>query len=218
MAKAKKAPKGEIEIRPVFRKEIAEPMTEAEANAVYQDAHRKRSRADELEEELAQHTGKRKAEIKELRGDADRLDAQAYDNKKLVWREVREVLRGSQVFVVRIDNDAVVDQRAATPSELQQDFPGLDRGAALPTPSAAGGSSDDDQEGDDRKSGDDDPEPTVVTPPGGAPRLLDDELEADPGVGSDGPRSAVEGRTRAPRKRGPGKAPAATSKSKARSK
>lgn len=182
----------EIEIRPVYKKEIAEPLTVDQANGVYDDAHQKRARADELEDELAQSTATRKAEIKELRGEADRLDASAHAKKRMVWRDVREVLRGSQVFVVRIDTEEVVDQRAALPSELQQDFPGLDRGAALPAPGADGGSSDDDQ-------GDGGPEPTIQTPPGGAPRLDDDEHD---NVGTGGPRSAAEARTRAPRKRG----------------
>lgn len=211
MAKAKAKKSDDIEIRPIFRKELDEPMTEGEANATFRDAHAKRSRADELEEELAQHTAKRKAEIKELRGEADRLDAQANSGKKKVWREVREVLRGSQVYVVRIDSDAVVDQRAATPAELQQDFPGLDRGAALPAPSSAeGGASSDeggDGDGDDGQGdGDEGGEPAIMTPPGGAPRLDDDSLEADP-IGTGGPRSAAEERTRAPRKAaGKGKA------------
>ena len=67
-----------------------------------------------------------------------------------------------------------------------------------------------DQDGDgaEQRPGDDDPEPAIMTPPGGAPRV-DDELEADPNVGTGGPRSAAEERTRAPRKRGAGKAPAA---------
>lgn len=188
--------KDDDETRPIFKKEVPEDLTVEESNALYDEAHGKRASADRLEEELAQHTAKRKAEIKELRGEADRLDAQAHDKKRMVWRDVREQLRGSQVFVVRVDNGEIVDQRAATPAELQQDFPGLDHGKGLPTPSAAGGSSDD----DDKRPGDGDPNPVIHTPPGAVrDRGDDEELEPDHSPPANGPRSAAERRTRAPK-------------------
>ena len=42
-----------------------------------------------------------------------------------------EELQGSQMFVRRADTHEVIDQRAATADERQQDFPGLDKGGDI---------------------------------------------------------------------------------------
>ena len=189
----RKSDKIEERPRSTYKREVPEKLTTEAAIALADAATRKRARADELEDELKEHTTRVKAEVKELRGAADRDHAASEKRVRMVVAEVYEEVRGSQVYVLSVGSGEVVDQRAATLAERQQDFPGLDTGGPLPTPSSGGDGADDQADG----GGD----PVIVTPPGGAPRHEDDELETD-AIATNGPRSAAEERTRAPRKRG----------------
>ena len=122
------------ELRPTFKREVPEVLDNDAAIALADQATRKAARANELEDELKEHTTKMKATIKELRGEAERDHAASEKRTRMVVAECREELRGSQMFVLRVDTGEVVDQRAATLAERQQDFPGLDHGGSLPRP------------------------------------------------------------------------------------
>jgi hypothetical protein len=138
MAKSNKT----IETRKLFKRDVAVELSEDQALQLHDHAQITDARADELEERLKEDVKERKLRIATLRAEAERDRAAAKEREQLVSMDCYEELVGSQMIVRRADTNAIVDQRAATPEEQQQTFPGLDDGGDLPLPpdySAGGG-------------------------------------------------------------------------------
>mgnify|MGYP000861665902 FL=1 len=123
--------KTKTETRKLFKRDVPVSLSEDDALALHDKAEADEQRADELEAELKTETKTRKARIDELRAGVDRDRAAAAKREQLVNMDCYEELQGSQMFVRRADTHEVIDQRAATADERQQDFPGLDKGGDI---------------------------------------------------------------------------------------
>lgn len=117
-----------------FAHEVDYDLNDEEVLEYYDKAQGRDEHADEVEVEIRDDVKDRKAEVKKLRQEAKKLREAAKERKERRSVTVYTELRGSQVVYIRVDTAEVVDQRGATPEDLQQTFPGL----------ATGGNGDDD--------------------------------------------------------------------------
>lgn len=122
-----------LDAQRTFPRDLPHPLTDAEVRERFHKAQELEERADELDTKLKDETKERRDAIKRQRTEAKSLRAVAHKEQELRSVLCREELRGSQVFVVRDDNGAIVDQRPATAEDQQLDvFPGL----GTPTPAS----------------------------------------------------------------------------------
>lgn len=117
-----------------FPRDLPHPLSDDEVLDRFHKAQALDERADELEMKLKDDTKERRDAIKRTRVEAKGLRTVAHKREEHRSVLCREELRGSQVFTLRVDTGAVVDQRAATADDQQETFPGLGAADDPPLP------------------------------------------------------------------------------------
>jgi hypothetical protein len=116
MAKAKKE---------TFAHEINVDLGDDEVLEYYDKAQEKDDQADKDEAAIRDSVKEQKEDVRRMRSEARKLREAAKERKERRAVQVYTEVRGSQVFYIEVSSGRDVDQRAATPEDLQETFPGL---------------------------------------------------------------------------------------------
>lgn len=108
-----------------FPHEVDWPLQDDEALEYNDKAQSIDEQADTIETEIKDAAKEQKLEVKKLRAQAKQLRVAAKERKERRSVSCYSEVRGSQVVYISLDTGAIVDQRGATPEDMQENFPGL---------------------------------------------------------------------------------------------
>lgn len=107
-----------------FAHEINVDLSDDEVLEYYDKAQEKDDQADKDETAIRDSVKEQKEDVRKMRSEARKLREAAKERKERRAVQVFTEVRGSQVFYVEVSSGRDVDQRAATPEDLQESFPG----------------------------------------------------------------------------------------------
>jgi hypothetical protein len=108
-----------------FAHEINVDLDDDEVLDYYDRAQERDDQADKDEVSIRDSVKDKKDAVKKLRAEAKKLREAAKERKERRAVQCYSEIRGSQVFYIEVATGKDVDQRAATPEDLQETFPGL---------------------------------------------------------------------------------------------
>lgn len=108
-----------------FAHEINVELSDDEVLDYYDRAQEKDDQADKDEAAIRDSVKEQKEDVRKMRTEARKLREAAKERKERRAVQCYSEVRGSQVFYVEVASGRDVDQRAATPEDLQESFPGL---------------------------------------------------------------------------------------------